>query len=328
MMRTPFLIGETTLEISGSVGFAVYPEIGESAVQLYERADYALYQAKREKPGTTVIFSHTHSDALAIISTIEQALRSKSFEAQTSLAYQPIMDLRCNRIVAFEALARWQHQQFGSIPPSIFIPAAERLGFIGNVTQVLLLTALSDAALWPTDVNLSFNLSAKDIASSEQALQILAIILQSGFDPTRIDLEITETAMLGDLVKAQEVISSLKSTGLSISLDDFGTGFSSLTQLHQMPLDKIKIDRSFVTEIEDNRSSSKIVKSLITMCRDMGLGCAVEGVETEAELRTIKKLGGSLVQGYYFSKPVTADEALHQIQRINTYGDMTAMIAS
>nr|WP_320203513.1 EAL domain-containing protein [Agrobacterium rosae]MDX8305236.1 EAL domain-containing protein [Agrobacterium rosae] len=319
LMRAPFLVSEAIVQISGSVGFAVYPEVGNSSMQLYERADYALYQAKREYPGGTVIFSDAHSDALCVIATIEQAFRGKSYEEHISVVFQPIMDIHSGRIVAFEALARWEKKQLGFIPPSVFIPAAERLGFIGALTKVLLRKALKEAAQWPHDVRLSFNLSAKDISSSEQALQILSIIINSGFDPKRVDLEITETAMLGDMGKARAIVETLKSTGLGISLDDFGTGYSSLTQLHQMPLDKIKIDRSFVTGIETNPASLKIVKSLISMCRDMSLESVIEGVETKEELETIRELGGTLVQGYFYSKPVSGTEALQQIQRVNGY---------
>lgn len=326
LMRAPFLVSEAIVQISGSVGFAVYPEVGNSSMQLYERADYALYQAKRDLTGSTVVFSNAHSDALCVISTIEQAFRSKSYEDQISVAFQPIMDIHSGRIVAFEALARWENAHFGFISPSVFIPAAERLGFIGTLTKVLLRKALKEAARWPHDVRLSFNLSAKDIGSSEQALQILSIIIHSGFDPKRVDLEITETAMLGDIGKARAIVETLKSTGLGISLDDFGTGYSSLTQLHQMPLDKIKIDRSFVTSIDTNPASLKIVKSLITMCRDMGLDSVIEGVETKEELETIRELGGSLVQGYFFSKPVSGNEAFKQVQRVNAYENTRKVI--
>jgi predicted signal transduction protein with EAL and GGDEF domain len=183
----------------------------------------------------------------------------------------------------------------------------------------LLEKALVAAAKWPNDVRLSFNLSTKDISSSDGVARLVSIINRTSFDPKRIDFEITETAMMHDFMQASAAIEILKALGCGISLDDFGTGFSSLSQLHSLPLTKIKIDRSFVTDLHRRPASYKIVKSLLTLSRDMSLGCIVEGVETEAEAEALRTLGCSLVQGYHYSEPLSEEAALQYVNRSQAY---------
>jgi predicted signal transduction protein with EAL and GGDEF domain len=196
----------------------------------------------------------------------------------------------------------------GDVSPGLFIPVAERAGLVGRLTRVLLEKALAAAAAWPDGVRLSFNLSANDISSSEGVVRLVGILSSSGFDPRRVEFEITETAMMYDFEQSKASIEALRQMGCGIALDDFGTGFSSLSQLHALPLTKIKIDRSFVSSIDTTPASYKIVKSLLTLSGDMGLDCVVEGVETGAELSTLDKLGARLIQGYYFSAPVPESE--------------------
>lgn len=306
----PFVVNDTAIAITASVGVANSGDVtGDIARCLYEMADYALYQAKRNAPGTTVMFSAEHQRHRSRLLVIEQALSDGSIDQDITLAFQPIFDLRAGKIVAFEALARWKHEKLGMVSPTEFIPVAERLGMINHLTRVLLAEALSQAGTWPHDIGLSFNLSTRDLASSDQAMRLLALIAHSGIAPHRVDLEITETAMLTDLPRARAIAETFRNAGIGIALDDFGTGYSSLTHLHSMPLNKIKIDRSFVTGMETEAASAKIVKSLIRMCEDMKLDCIVEGIETAAEMRAIQRLGACFVQGYFISKPVTAEDA-------------------
>lgn len=168
---------------------------------------------------------------------------------------------------------------------------------------------------WPDDIRLSFNLSANDIASSESMTRLLSVISRSGINPRRVDFEITETATLTDLEQAKTAIGLLKKWGVGISLDDFGTGYSSLSQVHQLALDTIKIDRSFVTDITTNPTSFKIVKSVLTLSRDMEVACIVEGVETAEALELLRTLGCSLIQGYYVSKPMKPESIQGYLQR-------------
>ncbi|WP_319410972.1 EAL domain-containing protein [uncultured Cohaesibacter sp.] len=307
-LRRPFLIEEIQISISGSVGFAVYPDVAQSSHELYECADYALYQNKRTNRGYPSLFAKEQANELERRGLIEQAIRIANLEEELAVFFQPIVDTSSQRIVAFEALARWQSPVVGNVSPAIFIPIAEQSGRIGDITQVLLRKALAVAGEWPSDINLSFNLSAHDVNSPERALKLAAIVMKSKVDPRRIDFEITETAAMGNETQAKASIEALKSLGCGISLDDFGTGFSSLSQLHAFPLTTIKIDRSFVYDLDKNEASYKIVKSLLSLARDMGFECIVEGVETSEELNMVRQLGGRLVQGYFWSPPVPATD--------------------
>jgi predicted signal transduction protein with EAL and GGDEF domain len=193
------------------------------------------------------------------------------------------------------------------VSPADFIPVAERIGVIHSLTRILLVKALAAAATWPDHIRVSFNLSAHDICSPEGILHLMSAIEASGVPPGRIEFEITETAVTYDFVRAEHSIAALKAMGCSISLDDFGTGYSSLSHIHRLPFDKLKIDRCFVADIDTNPVSHKIVKSLAGLCADMEIACIVEGVETKAQLDSLRCLGCDFVQGYYFAKPMPAD---------------------
>lgn len=317
-LREPFAIADAYLEISGSIGLATFPELAENAEQLYERADYALYHSKNNKRGEAFLFSHKHIQEIDAQSKLEQALSRANFETEMSIVFQPIIDCKIQQTVAFEALARWNSSKMGSVSPAHFIPAAERLGLIGELTRVLLEKALKVAATWPEYIRLSFNLSAHDVCSADGISRILGIIHANGIDPKRLDFEITETAMMYDRDQAITSIEMLKILGCGIALDDFGTGYSSLTQLHAMPLTKIKIDRSFVIDLNEYSASFKIVKSLIALSSDMGIGCILEGVETADELKAIESLGGQFVQGYFYSKPLPECEITEFIEETSS----------
>jgi diguanylate cyclase (GGDEF)-like protein len=308
-LRLPYQIGAAKAQIGSSIGFALYPDNAGTPDMLFERADYALYYAKRHQRGGTVLFSAEHEAQIRDDSSIEQALKAADFERELSVVFQPIVELGTQRVVGMEALARWHSPTLGHVSPGIFIPAAERIGMIVTLTRILLRKALHEAAVWPEDVRLSFNLSAYDLSSPESVISILAAINASRVAPSRIDLEITETAVSQDAQAARAAIDTFKALGVGISLDDFGTGFSSLSHLHSLPLDKLKIDRSFVTDIRDNPASFKIVKSLTALCADMGLTCIVEGVETADQLELLSSLGATFVQGYYFAKPMSGEAA-------------------
>lgn len=307
--REPFSIVNIIVQIGASVGIASSDLCPDAANHLYEQADFALYHAKREAPGTAVIFSDEHHRSLSRVTIIEQALRDGTIDRDITLNFQPIFDIQQQSVTAFEALARWHHPALGFVSPAEFIPTAERLGYINHLSRLLLAKALLEARTWPTNIRLSFNLSARDLSSSQHAMRLLAIIGQSGVEPARIDLEITETAILTDLARAQAIAQAFISAGVGLSLDDFGTGYSSLAHLHSMPLTKIKIDRSFVTGIDSDPASAKIVKSLIRMAEDMNLECVIEGVENVAEMAQVRELGGRFVQGYHISKPLDATDA-------------------
>jgi predicted signal transduction protein with EAL and GGDEF domain len=186
---------------------------------------------------------------------------------------------------------------------------------IERITKILLKKALVHALLWPSSIRLSFNLSAHDLSSPDTVLDIITEIGKSGFDPARLDLEITETAFIRDFAQVRRATETLRALGCGISLDDFGTGFSSLTHLHALPLTKIKVDRSFVADLNTNPTSYKIVKSLLALSRDMDLDCIIEGIETRDELAILKTLGGLMVQGYLYSRPIPANEVVSFLEQ-------------
>ncbi|SHM05293.1 putative bifunctional diguanylate cyclase/phosphodiesterase [Phytopseudomonas punonensis] len=307
-LREPFLLVDIPIQISGSLGIATFPDQASSAMQVYEYADYALYQSKRQRPGTVCLFSADHRQQLNREGLTEQALRRADLDREFHVVFQPIVDIQTEQTVAFEALARWESPELGNVSPCEFIPIAERAGLVNRLTLPLLSKALEAATSWPAGMRLSFNLSAHDCGSEDAAQQIVELIRSSRFPPACLDLEITETAAIQDLPQTQRTISRLRELDCGISLDDFGTGYSSLSHIHALSLTKLKVDRTFVTDIHLDPASFKIVKSLVALCQDMQLECIVEGVETAAELAALKNLGCTWAQGYLFAKPMPASE--------------------
>jgi diguanylate cyclase (GGDEF)-like protein len=309
-LRGSFALPDMPVQIGATLGVATFPTTAENATQLFEYADYALYQGKSHAPGTTCLFSLAHRDQLYNDGLTEQALRKADLHREFYVLFQPIIDSCSLRTVAFEALARWHSPELGPVSPARFIPIAERIGMINKLTLPLLAHALNKARAWPDPVRLAFNLSAHDCATAETVRLIVEVIEASGFDASRLDLEITETAIMQDVAQVQCAIAQFRALGCGISLDDFGTGYSSLSQLHALALTKLKIDRSFVTGVHANPASYKIVKSLVALSQDMALGCVIEGVETEQELQALRSLGCTMVQGYFYSRPMSFEASL------------------
>ena len=304
----PFSVAGIVAKIGGSVGFALAPDAGTTAELLYERADYALYYAKARYRGQPVIFSREHEIEIRKLSTIEHTLRSIDLDAELSLHFQPIVNAGTARLLGFEALARWQSPELGNVAPDVFIAVAERTELIGTITQVLLRKALAALHSWPEDLYLSFNLSMRDLVSQATILQIVSIIEGSGINPRRIIIELTETALMQDYEQVQDSLRILRSMGLKVALDDFGAGQSSLSYVHQLSLDKIKIDRGFVRNIATQENARSIVKTVIDLCRNLKFDCVVEGVETAEQAEIIGGLGCSTMQGYFFAKPMPQGE--------------------
>ncbi|GJD63618.1 putative bifunctional diguanylate cyclase/phosphodiesterase [Methylobacterium frigidaeris] len=302
-----------TAQIGASIGFAAYPEAGRKAAQLVERADYALYYAKAHSRGAAVLFTEEHERLLRTQSVIEQALRHADLVQELSLVFQPIVDIRCGRTVAFEALARWTNPELGAVSPAVFVPIAERSGLITRITAVLFAQAIAAAKAWPDRVALSFNLSMADIASPQAAAGIVAAVRTSGLESGRVILEVTETALIQDVAQAQTTLEALKASGIAIALDDFGTGYSSLSYVHRLPLDKLKIDRSFISEVTTDPASRDIVTSIVALARNLNLDCVVEGIETADQARLLQSLGCVLMQGYHFHRPMGFSDTLRYL---------------
>jgi EAL domain-containing protein (putative c-di-GMP-specific phosphodiesterase class I) len=239
---------------------------------------------------------------------IELGLRSAIAADLIVPHYQPIVSVDGNRIIGFEALARWQDQSLGAIAPDVFIAIAEETGLINLLGDQLLRRACLDAKAWPADFVLAFNVSSVQLRNPKLGLSILSILAETGFSPLRLEIEITESALVKNMAVAQAVIDDLRRVGVRIALDDFGTGYATLTQLLSFHLDKIKIDRSFVSRLDKNDDGLVIVRAILGLAKGFGLTTTAEGIEDFAQLACLKANGCAEGQGYLFSKAVPAAE--------------------
>jgi diguanylate cyclase (GGDEF)-like protein len=301
-------------ELTGTIGWAAFPEAGTTVQQVFERADAALYVGKESRRGTPVIFSTEHETRIRRSSLVAQELRHADLESELFLEFQPIYDVLTQRTIGMEALGRWHNARLGAVRPEEFIRIAERTDLILRVTEVLLRKALEEVARWPSDLYLSFNLSAIDISTSPRARRLVDIVLDSGVPAHYVNFEITETAVTRDFEQAHSSLTMIKQAGCRVSLDDFGTGYSSLSYVHRLPFDTIKIDRSFMTDVDSNSASKKIVKSVLDLCRNLGLECIVEGLETASQADVVQALGARAMQGYLFGRPMRASAVSTYLQ--------------
>ena len=309
-LQEPYVFNGQTARVSGSLGISILGDAGTTADRLFDRADFALYLAKQNFRGTTVVFSAEHEAEINEQGRIQQALRAADFEKEMYLVFQPMVDVDTNGISAYEALARWQSPTLGNVPPGIFIRAAERAGIIGRLTEILVQKALAATQSWPDHIRLSVNLSTRDVVSNKTVDTLLEIIAQSGVDPARLDIEVTETAVMRNFTLAADNIRRFAERGIGIALDDFGTGHSSLNYVHKLPLTKIKIDRSFIVDIATNERSRSIVKTIVDLSRNVGCVCVVEGMETHEQVAALRGLGCRMMQGYYFARPERLEHTL------------------
>lgn len=309
----PYPVDLMHLKIGASAGFSHFPSMGASGAQLYEKADYALYKAKTQSRGHCVLFDTAEDVEMKLAIEIERELREGDLEKELFLLFQPQYSPKQKRVVGFEALARWQNPKLGLVRPDLFIRAAERSGHIRTVTDILFRKGLAELAGWPKDISLSFNLSAQDISNHAFMLSLMGQIMDSGIAPSRLEFEITETAVMSDLEKSRTLLEQLRASGCKIALDDFGSGYSSFEYIDQLPLDKVKIDRSFVRKVSHSVTSKEIVAGVIGLCRKLDLRCVLEGVEAEAEMDVLGKLEPDLIQGYLFGRPMSPQEARRRI---------------
>ncbi len=312
VLALPYDLSGLRINLSASLGFAVYPTAGHTAERLVENADYALYEAKDKSPGSTVIFSQHHAAEIQRLNLVLQKLRTADLATEITMVYQPIVTVASGAVIGFEALARWHNGTLGNVPPAEFIRVAERSDMINRLSLSLFAAALRDMSAWPPSAQLYFNLSARNINAPGFALQLTAEIVRSGINPRRIEFEVTETAVMADFDQALHCLSALRGVGCRIALDDFGTGFSSLSYVHRLPLDKIKIDARFIAGIESNAAVRNIVKSIVDLSHNLSLACVAEGVETEAQARIIAELGCDHAQGYHYARPLPLEHLDHE----------------
>lgn len=309
IFEKPFLLGPRAVNLNATCGFCLNTFSGDDPTRLVDRADMALYRLKTKERGGIAVFD-TEDETLALDrAKIEHALRAAVLADKIDVHFQPIFDLNTGEIRAFESLARWTDPELGVVSPSDFIPIAEQMGLIGEMTDRLLHRAARVAVKWPAKVSLSFNISADQLSKPEAGPAILAILDKCGLSPECFEAEITETAIMRDLVNAKNTIGCLRAAGVRVSLDDFGTGHSSLSQLRTLALDKIKIDKSFVDGICDDPRTATLVRSLIQMSKGLDLVSVAEGIERQDQLDVLKSLGCDRGQGYLIACPLPADEA-------------------
>jgi diguanylate cyclase (GGDEF)-like protein len=309
-MTAPFTIDGHHITVGASVGIALAPQDGETTDVLMKSADLALYRAKAEGRSTYHFFEKEMDAVIQKRRSIENGLRSALALNELRVVFQPLVGLKENRVTCLEALLRWHHEG-ADISPAEFIPIAEETGLIVPIGEWVLREACSAAALWPTDARVAVNLSAVQFKNKRLFETIQNIVAESGLPPTRLELEITESLLLTDNEQTLQTLHRLRAIGVRISMDDFGTGYSSLSYLRAFPFDKIKIDRSFMRDLDKRGDNLAIIKAVIGLGHSLGMSTTAEGVETDEQLRAVREQGCNEVQGFLFSPPLEPADVLN-----------------
>lgn len=325
-LSRPILLGENKLTVGCSCGIVVADAEANKSHTLFDRADRALYNSKSLRRGKVTIYSEDLEQKKRVEEQLEAALHSSDLKKELKVCFQPIMDLKQGHVLGYEALARWHNPELGRISPDVFIPLAEKAGMMKHMTVSLFLKALTEHKRIGDGKTLSFNLSAHDVTSKETIVELISICHAQNIQPENMTFELTETAVIDSLEDAEANLKMLRACGFKIALDDFGTGFSSLAYLHRLPIDKVKIDRSFISNLE-NKSTHGIVKSIIALCESMNLDCIVEGVETEEQAAILDKLGCRYFQGYLFAKPMFLEDVLEWNEKAD-WRELTYKVAN
>ena len=308
-VQQPTVIEEMTLQVGASVGIARYPVDGDDSHALLRRADVAMYTAKDGNHGVKLYAAesdHNSVHRLSVISDFQRALERDELVVH----YQPIVDVRGAEVRGAESLVRWQHPEHGLLPPGAFIAAVEQTGLIGPLTRHVLERSIAQCATWRTDGNdlsVAVNLSVRNLLDPGLPGQISALLDIYGLPAAALQLEITESMIMSDPERALAIVGRLSELGVRLSVDDFGTGYSSLANLKRLPIDELKIDRSFVSPMMEDESDLIIVRSTINLGHDLGLTVIAEGVEDELTLKRLATLGCDLAQGYHLSRPLAPD---------------------
>jgi diguanylate cyclase (GGDEF)-like protein/PAS domain S-box-containing protein len=302
----PFTLDGADFSIGASIGIAVAPDDGETPADLMKSADLALYRAKEEGRDTFRFFEAGMDARADRRRRLEQGLRAALDADQLRLVYQPIVDLGTNRVCGFETLIRWTSPEYGVVSPGEFIPIAEECKLIVPIGEWILRSAMREAATWPPDVRVSINLSPVQFRNRRLLAVIVEALAESGLTPNRLQVEITETTLLDAGEQTLSMLRDLRALGVRVALDDFGTGYSSLNYLRKFPFDKVKIDKSFVDDIDANPQSRAIVRAIMELTTALGMTTVAEGVETLSQLFELRALGCDEVQGYVISAAIAA----------------------
>lgn len=310
-LKNPLAIDGRELVMTTSVGCAIYPQDGDSREELLKHADSAMYCAKEEGRNRFCLFSAQMNEQsqrqLAMESRLRQALRNDEF----NLVYQPKVNAQTYDIESVEALIRWDDPINGSVPPSVFIPLAEEIGLIEDIGHWVLIEAMRQGKAWQEEHGLSMrvsvNVSARQLITESLVKKIQGGLYNTGFSASLLDIEITETSALNSIETMINCLTAIRAMGATVSMDDFGTGYSSLSMLTKMPLDFLKIDRSFMEGIPGNIGNEELISTIVVMAHNLNLRVVAEGVETLEQLQFLQDLACEYIQGYYFSKPVDAN---------------------
>jgi predicted signal transduction protein with EAL and GGDEF domain len=308
-IRQPILLGHSKIEIGASIGIAACRGDAVDVGSLLRAADIAMYRAKQGGKCTFCVFDQSMDDEMRAQEAIERDLVRAIAEEKIQPYYQPLVDIGKNRIRGFEALARWDHPEQGFIPPDVFIPIVEQLGLMSKLTTLILRQACRDARQWPEDIRVSVNFSPSELKDERLPSRILTVLSQEGLAPARLEVEITESALVGDIETAKTILATLQGVGVTICLDDFGTGYSSLYHLRELKFDKIKIDRSFVQSMQVNRDSEMIVDAILSLTHNLNLPTVAEGIENPALQAFLVSKGCEYGQGYHFGMAMTGASA-------------------
>ena len=305
-IQRPIHCGPATVTVNASIGIALNPQHGVSTIGLHCNADLALYSAKEAGRGCFRLFDDSLQATVQQRRSFERDLRLAVSNNEFSLHYQPVVDVQRNVVTSFEALLRWHSPTRGNVAPDEFIPFAEEVGIMPEIGDWVLRTACAEAARWENSICISVNLSPTQFRLPDLIERIGFALAESGLAPHRLELEITETAMIGDLPGARAILSELRLMGIQIAMDDFGTGYSSLSFLRNLPFTRIKIDRSFIQDLGTKPEAVAIIRAVTCLCLGLGVSATAEGVETERQLQILRDEGCGEVQGFLIQRPAEA----------------------
>ncbi len=322
-MSTPFDIDGLSIRVSMSIGISTdHDELGfdpltSNAETLMHRADIAMYQAKKQGKNRYFWFESNMENELRFRNELEAGIRRGIGEGEFVPYYEQQVDLTTGELSGFEMLARWQSPELGLVSPEIFIPIAEEIGLIGEMSERLIAQAIEDAKEWDPRLSLSVNISPVQLRDPWFAQKLIKLLVQHNFKPHRLEIEVTESCLHENVSLVRSMITSLRNQGIKVSLDDFGTGYSSLEQLRSLPFDRLKIDRSFVKELRSAEGDSKIVDAIVSLGNGLEMPITAEGIEDESILNELKNMGALKGQGYLYGKPECGEDVRKRLNRLN-----------
>jgi diguanylate cyclase (GGDEF)-like protein len=316
IINQPIAIEEITLSIGASLGLVSFPEHGRDIQTLLRRADVAMYTAKRNGI-EFAIYSKEQDEKDPYRLALMGDLRAALDKQELYLEYQPKADLKTKAVVSVEALLRWNHPKLGYVPPADFIPIAEQIGVINSITTWVLTEAIKQSKKWEKeglDIEIAVNLSARNLQDIELPIRLQKLLNEYEVSPQKITLEITESFIMADPIHAKEVLSKIHNMGIKLSIDDFGTGYSSLAYLKTLPVNTIKIDKSFIVEMVSDGVDSMIVQSIIFLAHNLGLKVVAEGVENKEIWNLLASYNCDIAQGYFLQKPLLENDLKKWLQ--------------